>query len=104
MLTVILLHEDVLSKIFCSTEATSHLEEDLQLLGLCSLQDVRLQVFAYGHTHVNLVVRTHHHTGGNVVADLRPVKIVPETLGQPVEAHLWSDDETVIENMPVNRV
>lgn len=74
---------------YFSVEAPSHLEEDLQLLGLRSLQDVWLQMFEYGHAHVNLVVRTHHYTGGNVMADFCPVQIVPETLSQPVEAHLW---------------
>ncbi len=76
-------------EIYCSTDAPAHLEEDLQLQGLRMLQDIRLQMFEYGHAHVNLVVRTHHHTGRNVVADFRPVQIVPETLSQPVEAHLW---------------
>lgn len=77
---------------------SAHLEEDLQLLGLRPLQDVRLQVSEYGHAHVDLVVWTHQHTGGDVVADFGPVQIVPETLGQPVEAHLWTDSEHVIDN------
>lgn len=64
------------------------LEEDLQLLGLSALQDVWLQMFENSHTDVNLVVGTHQHTGGDVLADFCPVQIVPETLSQPVEAHL----------------
>lgn len=73
------------------TKAVSYLEEDLQLLGLCVLQDLRLQVFEDGHTHVHLVVGAHQHTGGQVVADLPPVQVVPETLCQPLEAHLWEE-------------
>lgn len=69
-----------------------NLEEDLQLLGLRTPQDVRLQVFEHGHTQVNLVVGSHQHTGGDVVADLRPVQIVPETLSQPMDAHLRKDN------------
>lgn len=42
----------------------------------------------YGHARVNLVVRTQYDAGGDVVADFGPVEVVPETLGQPVEAHL----------------
>lgn len=43
----------------------------------------------YGHAHVNLVVWSQYDAGGDVVADLSPVQVVPEALRQPVEAHLW---------------
>lgn len=50
----------------------------------------------YGHAHVNLVVWTQYDAGGDVVADFSPVEVVPEALGQPVEAHLWLErDQTV---------
>lgn len=42
----------------------------------------------YGHASVHLVVRAQYHTGGDVMANFGPVEVVPETLGQPVEAHL----------------
>lgn len=61
--------------------APSHLEEELQLLSLGLLQDLWLQVPEDGHAGVDLVVSTHQHTGAEVVADFRPVQVVPETLG-----------------------
>lgn len=66
----------------------SHLEEELQLLSLGLLQDLWLQVPEDGHARVDLVVGAHQHARREVVADLRPVQVVPEALGQPVEAHL----------------
>ena len=77
-------------------DAPAHLEEDLELLRLRLLQDGWLQMFEYGHAHVNLVVGTHQHTGGNVVADFCPVQIVPEALSQPVEANLWYERQNII--------
>lgn len=65
----------------------------MQLLRLCPLQNVRLQMLEYGHARVNLVVRTQYDAGGDVVADFSPVEVVPETLGQPVEAHLSGGGE-----------
>lgn len=68
----------------------------MQLLRLCPLQNVRLQMLEYGHAHVHLVVWTQYDAGGDVVADFSPVEVVPEALAQPVEAHLWVErDETV---------
>lgn len=68
------------------------LKKDLQLLGLGLLQYVWLKVFEDGHTHVDLVVWPQQHTGAEVVADLRPVQVVPETLSQPVDTHLrWCE-------------
>lgn len=68
--------------------ARTHLEEELQLLGLGVLQDLRLQVLEGGHAGVNLIVGAQQHAAAKVVADFRPVQIVPEALSQPVEAHL----------------
>jgi len=70
------------------TSESTHLEVDLQPLGLRVLQDVRLQMLQHGHTRVHLVVGSHQHTGGHVVADLGPVQVVPEALVQPLQAHL----------------
>lgn len=83
------------SKHDTNSDIQPHLEEDLQLLRLRPLQNVRLQMLEYGHARVNLVVGTQYDAGGDVVADLSPVEVVPETLGQPVEAHLSEGDQTV---------
>lgn len=45
-----------------------------------------------GHTQVDLVVNAQHHAGDQVVEDVLPVKVVPETLGQPVQADLQLAD------------
>lgn len=78
------------------SEVLVYLEEDLQFLGLCALQDLRLKVFEQGHTKVHLIIRTHHHTAADVVADFGPVQVIPETLSQPVEAHLQINQEKTL--------
>ena len=78
-----------------SVWSLTHLEVDLQVLGLCVQQDVWLHVLQHGHTHVHLVVGAHEHTGGHVVADLRPVQVVPEALVQPLQANLESPQKHI---------
>lgn len=70
-----------------------HLEEELQVLSLGVLQDVLLEVLQYGDAHVHLVVDAHDNAHGHVVADLRPVQVVPETLSQPLHAHLQTREK-----------
>lgn len=68
----------------------------MQLLRLCPLQNVGLQMLEYGHARVNLVVWSQYYASGDVVADFSPVEVVPEALGEPVEAHLWLEmDQSV---------
>ena len=59
----------------------SHLEEELELLSLGPLQDLRLQVPEDGHARVHLVVSAHQHARRQVLADFPPVQVVPEALG-----------------------
>ena len=66
----------------------AYLEKDLQVLCLCVEQDVWLQVFEDGNTHVHLVVWPQNDTGAHVVTDLRPVQVVPKALTQPLHTHL----------------
>ena len=47
-----------------------------------------LQVLKDGDAHVDLVVLAQKHANADVVTDLRPIEIIPETLANPMLADL----------------
>ena len=62
----------------------NHLQEENQVAVLRLAHDLELQVLEDGDAHVHLVVFAEKHADADVVADLRPVQVVPETLANPV--------------------
>lgn len=65
-----------------------HLEMNNEVLGLHVLHNVFLLMFQNGTAQIHLVVNAHHYTQTNILTDLIPVQVVPETLLQPMEANL----------------
>ena len=55
---------------------------------MCLAHNLALQVLKDGDAHVHLVVLAQKHANADVVADLSPVEIVPETLANPMLADL----------------
>lgn len=45
-------------------------------------------MFQYGHAQVDLVIHSKYHTHYDVMANIWPVKVIPETLCQPVLGYL----------------
>lgn len=58
---------------FSFTKVILHLQKDLQVLRLCVLQDLLLQVTEGRNTHVHLVIWSHDDAGDHIVTDLRPI-------------------------------
>ena len=51
---------------------------------MCLAHNLALQVLKDGDAHVDLVVLTQKHANADVVTDLRPIEIIPETLANPM--------------------
>lgn len=63
-----------------------------EVLSLHVFHDVFLLMFQNGTAQIHLVVNAHHYTQTDILTDLIPVQVVPETLLQPMEANLsWSE-------------
>ena len=58
----------------------ANLEESDEALSLHMAQDVCLEISQNGNTDVDLVIHSQQKTHTDVMADLYPIKVVPETL------------------------
>jgi hypothetical protein len=66
----------------------TYLEINDEVLCLHVLHDVLLLVFKDSAAQINLVVYPHYNTQTDILTNVSPVQVVPETLLQPVKAYL----------------
>lgn len=71
-----------------------YFQKNLKISGFCVLQDVLLKVSEQRNTYIYLIIRTKENAYGNVVTDLTPVHVIPETLSYPLQKDL--DENEII--------